>query len=314
VENIDLIALIVSLLAGAVRLAVPILLPALGETFAERSGVLNLGTEGVMIISAFAGLVGAFFTQNIWIGVLTGILAGMLTDLVMAYLSVTVRANQVISGFAINLVGGGLTIFLYRVVFGIRSVSPSVERLDEVNLPVLSNIPVLGPIFFQHNPLIYVAFAIVPLASILLYKTKFGLAVRAVGENPEAADSKGLNVATMRYSCLMIHGALAGFGGAFLSLAFQGTFIPDMTAGRGYIALAVVVLARWDPVRAVWASLLFGGAYALGLRLQATEIPIPYQLFMTLPYLLTLIALIGVSRRAEVPASLAIPYTRGHED
>lgn len=313
-ENIDLIALIISLLAGSVRLAVPVLLPALGETFAERSGVLNLGTEGVMIISAFAGLVGAFFTKSIWIGILTGMMAGMLTDLLMAYLCVTIRANQVISGFALNMVGSGLTIFLYRIVFGIRSVSPSVERLKEINLPILSDIPFLGPIFFQHNPLIYVAFAIVPLASILLYKTKFGLAVRAVGENPEAADTKGLNVAAIRYSCLLIHGALAGFGGAFLSLAFQGTFIPDMTAGRGYIALAVVVLARWDPVRAVWASLLFGGAYALGLRLQALEIPVPYQLFLSLPYLLTLLVLIGVSRRAEVPASLAIPYTRGHEE
>jgi general nucleoside transport system permease protein len=314
VEISALSAFFVSLLAGSIRLAVPILLPALGETFAERSGVLNLGTEGVMIIAAFAGLVGAFFSGSIWIGVLAGMLAGMLTDLVMAYLSVTIRANQVISGFAINLVGGGLTIFLYRVVFGIRSVSPSVERLSDVRIPILSDIPFFGPIFFQHNPLIYVAFAAVPIASILLYRTKFGLGVRAVGENPEAADTKGLNVALIRYSCLMIHGVLAGFGGAFLSLAFQGTFIPDMTAGRGFIALAVVVLARWDPVRTIWASLLFGGAYALGLRLQAMDIPIPYQLFLTLPYVLTIVALIGVSRRAEVPASLAIPYVRGHEE
>lgn len=313
-ENFEFLPFLVSLLAGSIRLATPILLPALGETFAERSGILNLGTEGIMIIAAFAGLVGAFFTENIWIGVLVGMLAGMLMDMIMAFLVITIRANQVISGFAINLVGGGLSIFLYRVVFGIRSISPSVQRLSDVNIPVLSNIPFLGPIFFQHNPLIYVAFALVPLASILLYRTKFGLTVRAVGENPEAADTKGLNVVAVRYVCMLIHGALAGFGGSFLALAFQGTFIPDMTAGRGFIALAVVVLSRWDPLRAVWASLLFGGAYALGLRFQGMDIGIPYQLFLILPYALTLLVLIGISRRAEAPAALTIPYSRGHKE
>lgn len=313
-EGFDLAVFLTSLLSGSVRLAAPILLPALGEIYAERSGVINLGLEGIMLMGALGGFVAAFLTGSVWIGVLAGILVGMLMSLIMAYLSVTIRANQVIAGFALTVVGGGLSLFLYRVIFGIRALAPSVIPLPQWNVPFLSDVPFVGPILFRHSPLIYIAYMLVPIASVVLYKTKFGLAVRAVGENPEAADTRGINVFAVRYICLLIDGALAGFGGAFLSLAFQGTFIPDMTAGRGFIALAVAVLSRWDPANAIWGSILFGGAYALQLRLQTMNAPVPYQLLLALPYALTLAVLVGISRRAEVPAALAVPYYRGHED
>jgi general nucleoside transport system permease protein len=313
-QSFDLIPFLISLLSASVRLAVPIMLPALGEVYAERSGIINLGTEGVMIMAALGGMVGAYFLNSIWLGFCVGMVVAVLMDLVMAFLSINLRVNQVITGFAITIVGSGLSLFLYRAIFGIRSVSPSVDRLPDWNIPLLSKIPFLGPIFFQHSPFIYIAFLLVPLAAFVLYRTQFGLAVRAVGENPEAADTKGINVFATRYTCLIIHGIMAGFGGAFLSLAFQGQFVPDMTAGRGYIALAVVILARWDPASTIWASMLFGGAYALGLRLQTMQTPIPYQLFLTLPYLITLLVLIGVARRAAVPGALAVPYSRGHKE
>lgn len=313
-NNFHLVPFLVSVLAGAIRLAVPILLPALGETFAERSGVMNLGTEGVMLISALVGMVGAFFLDSIWLGILLAIAAGIISDLFLAYLVITIRANQVVAGFGINIIMGGLSIFLYRLVFGIRSVAPSIDRMADIRIPILSDIPLIGEVLFSHNPLVYIAFLLIPISSFILFKTKFGLAIRAVGENPEAADTKGINVILIRYVCLIIHGVFSGFGGAFLSLAFQGTFFPDMTAGRGFIAIAVVVLSHWVPSKIIWSSLLFGGSYALGLRLQALELNIPYQLFLSLPYILTLAVLIGVSTKAKVPGALTIPYSRGHQD
>ena len=304
---------LVSLVASAIRLAVPILLPALGEIYSERAGVLNLGLEGVMLVGALAGFAGGFFAGSIWVGILCGILAGMLVNLIMAFWTVTLGVNQVIAGFAITIMGGGLSVFLYRVIFGVRSIPPSVTPPAPLFIPILSDIPYLGPMFFQHSPLIYLAYLLVPLAAIVLYRTKFGLLVRAVGENPAAIDTRGKSVYGIRYLALLISGATAGLGGAFLSVGSQGSFIPEMTAGRGFIALAVAVLARWDPVNAVWASILFGGAYALQLRLQTLDAPVPHQLLLALPYALTLVVLIGVSRGAGVPAALTIPYSRGNK-
>lgn len=304
---------LISLIASTVRLAVPILLPALGEIYSERAGVLNLGLEGVMLVGALFGFAGGFFFESIWLGILCGIVAGVLVNLIMAYWTVTLGVNQVIAGFAITIMGGGLSVFLYRVIFGVRSVPPSVTPPAPLHIPLLSDIPILGPMFFQHSPLIYLAYLLVPLAAIVLYRTKFGLLVRAAGENPAAIDTRGKSVFAIRYAALLISGATAGFAGAFLSIGSQGSFIPDMTAGRGFIALAVVVLARWNPLHAVWASLLFGGAYALQLRLQTMDAPVPHQLLLALPYVLTLLVLIGVSRGAGVPAALTIPYSRAEK-
>lgn len=302
------------LLVGSIQLAVPLLIPGIGEIFVERSGVINLGIEGIMQMGALIGMIFAFFSNSIWVGIIAAIFSGMLLSLLLALWTVTLQANQVISGFALTIIGSGLSIFLYRLAFGIRTLPPKVVPLPAWNIPVLSKIPVIGNTFFQQSPLVYVAYVLVPIAAFILYKTKLGLSIRAVGENPAAADTKGINVFLIRYICLLIGGACAGFGGAFLSLAFLGTFYSNMTAGRGYIAMAIAILCRWDPVKAIWAALLFGGAYALQFRLQAINSTIPYQLLGALPYILTLIVLVGISRKTQLPSALTRPYSREYKE
>ncbi|MEA4900002.1 ABC transporter permease [Desulfitobacterium sp.] len=300
----------VSLLAGSIRMSVPILLPALGEIFTQRSGILNLGLEGIMLMGALAGFAGTYFTQNLWFGLLAAVVTGITFSLLMGFLSITVKANQVIAGTAITILGTGLSAFLYRVMFGIQKLPPQVNAFDPLEIPVLTNIPIIGPIFFNHNILVYITLLFVIVTAFVLEKTTFGLKVRAVGENPRAADSKGINVGVIRYLCVMIGGAFAGLGGAFLSIGYMNSFIDGMVSGRGFIAVAVVIFARWNPYRALGASLLFGGANALQLRLQAIGVPIPHQFLLALPYVLTILVLLSVSKKAEFPAAYTLPYSR----
>lgn len=313
--NVELITFpfIVGLLAAAVRLAAPILLAALGETFTERAGILNLGLEGIMLMGALAGFVGAYATGSLWLGVLTALLTGAAMGLLMGFMSVTAKVNQVVAGLGITILGSGLSTLLFRLFFGLRSTPPTIEMFPEQPIPGLSRIPVLGEMFFSHNILVYLALVLVPVAWVVLYRTRFGLALRAVGERPDAVDTRGLSVDRLRYISLIIGGALAGLGGAFLPLASLGLFWTQITAGRGFIAIAVVVFARWDPVRALWGALLFGGAMALQLSLQTLKMPIPSELLLMLPYIITIIVLVGVSRRAEFPAAFAVPYSRGEK-
>lgn len=292
-------------------MSTPILLSALGEIFTQRSGILNLGLEGIMLMGALGGFIGAYFSNNLWIGVLVAIIFGMLFSSIMAFLSVTVRANQVIAGTALTILGGGLATFLYRVIFGLKKLPPSVEPFKALEIPILSKIPILGPVLFQQNALVYLTIILVVASAVVLEKTTFGLKVRAVGEHPKAADSKGINVYWIRYLCVMIGGALAGLGGAFLSIGFMNTYLDQMTAGRGFIAVAVVIFARWNPYRALGGALVFGIASALELRLQAIGVPIPHQFLLALPYLLTILVLISVSKKAEFPAAFTLPYNRG---
>lgn len=300
----------VSLLAGAIRMSMPILLPALGEIFTQRSGILNLGLEGIMLMGALAGFAGTFFSQNLWVGLLAAVITGILFSLIMGFLSITVKANQVIAGTAITILGTGLSTFLFREMFGIQKLPPQIESFPPLEIPLLSHIPFLGPVLFNHNAMIYLTLILVLFTAFVLEKTPFGLQVRAVGENPRAADSKGINVALVRYLCVMIGGAFAGLGGAFLSIGFMNTFIDGMVAGRGFIAVAVVIFARWNPYRALGAALLFGGASALQMRLQAIGVPIPHQFLLALPYVLTILVLLSVSKKAEFPAAYTLPYSR----
>lgn len=301
---------LVSLLAGAIRMSMPILLPALGEIFTQRSGILNLGLEGIMLMGALAGFAGTFFSQNLWVGLLAAVITGIIFSLIMGFLSITVKANQVIAGTAITILGTGLSTFLFREIFGIQKLPPQIESFPPLEIPFLSDIPFLGPVLFNHNAMVYLTLILVLLTAFVLEKTSFGLKVRAVGENPRAADSKGINVALVRYLCVMIGGAFAGLGGAFLSIGFMNTFIDGMVAGRGFIAVAVVIFARWNPYRALGAALLFGGASALQMRLQAIGVPIPHQFLLALPYVLTILVLLSVSKKAEFPAAYTLPYSR----
>jgi general nucleoside transport system permease protein len=311
--NVELITFpfIVGLLAAAVRLATPILFAALGELFTERAGILNLGLEGVMLMGALGGFIGAYGTGNLWFGVALAIVTGIAMGMLMGFMSVTAKVNQVVAGLGITILGGGLSTLLFRSFFGLRSTPPTIDMFLEQPIPLLSQIPVLGEMVFNHNILVYVALILVPVSWVVLYRTRFGLAIRAVGERPDAVDTRGLSVTRLRYLSLIIGGALAGLGGAFLPLGSLGIFWTNITAGRGFIAIAVVVFARWDPVRALWGSLLFGGAMALQLSLQTLKLPIPSELLLMLPYVITIVVLVGVSRRAEFPGAFAVPYSRG---
>lgn len=299
--------------AAGIRLASPLLLAALGELFAERSGVLNLGIEGMMLMGAISGFWITFITQSLFLGVLVAILVGGLMGLLMAFLSVSLRANQIVAGLALWIFGLGFSGFLYRAGIWGPYAYPTVSTFGNVAIPGLSKIPVLGPILFNQSILVYLALIAVPVCFFLLFKTTWGLKVTAVGENPRAADTLGINIFRTRYICVIIGGILAGLAGAFLPLVWMGAFNENMTAGRGFIAFALVIFAAWKPWRILAGSLLFGTIDAIQMRLQAAGgIWIhSYQFLLMLPYILTIVALVILSRRAGAPAALAKPYVRG---
>ena len=309
-HNILTLEFLMSLLAGTIRLATPILLPALGQIYTQRAGILNLGVEGTMLMGALSAFSVAFASGNLWLGLLAGIAAGILYSLLMAWLSVSMRANQVIAGIGMNILAGGLAAYIYRVIFGIRALPAKITSFQAVKIPVLSDLPFAGPVFFQHNILVYIAFLLVPVTWFILEKTVFGLRIKAVGEHPRAADSKGISVERTRYAAVLIGGAYAGAGGAFMTIAYLNMFTEKVIGGFGYIAVSVVIFARFMPGRAMLGALLFGMASALQLRLQAQGIPIPRQLLLMLPYLMTVAALIVASKRAAFPSAYTVPYSR----
>jgi ABC-type uncharacterized transport system permease subunit len=295
--------------AAGVRLSTPLICAAIGGIFSERSGVVNIGLEGMMLTGAFAGIVGAFFSGDPWIGVLVAMLAGGLMGLLHAFLSVTVRANQIVSGIAINILAAGVTTYSLRVIWGL-SDKPQVQGFSQWHLPVLGSIPFLGEVLFQHIPLVYVAFLIVPIAHFVLFRTSWGLSVRAVGEHPRAADTLGIGVLRTRYLCVAISGMLAGLGGAFLSIGQLQTFLEDMSAGKGFIALAALIFGKWMPGRTLVACLLFGCAQAASVRIPALNYSVSPQLLSMFPYLLTFLAFVGLVGKTTPPAASGIPYEK----
>lgn len=302
-------AFIVGLIAGTIKFSVPLLLASLGEVVSQRSGVINLGLEGVMLVGAFSGFLGAIVTGNIWIGFLVGMVSGAAVASLLPVISETLRANQIVTGLGIWLLGAGLTFFLFRLAFEGRFV-PLVPGLDNINVPFMSDIPVIGRIFFQHDALTYLAFALIPAFYFLVFRTKIGLSIRSVGENPRVAETLGLDPTKIRYYCVIFGGALAGLGGSYLTLEYARKFTENITAGVGFVAVAIVILGRWNPVGALFGSLLFAGTIALQLRLQAVGLELAPQFFFMLPYLLTIIALIVTSRAGGGPEALGEPYIK----
>jgi len=301
---------LVNLVAATLRVATPLLLAATGETYAERAGVLNLGIEGTMFFGAFTGFFVADVTGSLWSGFLAAVLSGVLAGLLMAFLSVTLGVNQHVSGLGITLLLSGLSLFAFRLKYGGRAIPPSIEPFSQ--LSPFAGVPILGPLFEQYL-LTYVTFlVIVPLAWWLLYRTSFGLQVRAVGENPEAADAAGVNVFRIRYVTLALGGGLMAAGGAFLSLFQLGAFTHGIISGRGWVVIALVIFGNWDPLKVMGGALIFGGTFALQLRLQAMglQLPIPYETFLALPYIVTIVALVIAGRNASYPAALLKPYRR----
>ena len=304
------LAFISGLMGAMMRMATPIIFATLGEILSERAGVLNLGIEGIMLMGAMTGFLAAFSTGSVWLGVLAAAGVGMILALLMAFLAVYLGLSQHVSGLGITLFSTGLAMFIYRLYFGSPTVPPIVEPFRQISLPILSRIPVIGPGLFTQYSLTYVAWILVAVMSILLYKTKIGLKIRTVGENPVVADTVGVNVNLTRTFCLVGGGALMGVGGAFLTLAHQNMFLIDVIGGRGWVAIAMVIFGNWDPVKGTIGALIFGFLDGLQLRLQSVGIAIPFHIFLMIPYLLTIIALISVSRRAAVPAGLLKPYRR----
>jgi general nucleoside transport system permease protein len=300
-------AFMIGLLAATLRVATPLIFGTLGELFCERAGILNLGIEGTMFFGSFVGFTVAYQTGSLWLGVLAAIIAGMLSGLLMGVLSVHLGVNQHVSGLGITLLLQALSLFLFRLIFGEQKVVPSIDSFNVIN--PFGNIPWLGPIFSQHI-LTYIAIALIPVAWWVLYRTNFGLKIRAVGENPEAADAAGVNVYRTRYFSLMIGGGLMAVAGAFLSLAQLGAFTFGIIAGRGWVCIALIIFANWIPLRVLWGSLLFGGVAALQLRLQTTGVKLPYEAFLALPYIVTIIALTIAGRKASGPAAVLKPYKR----
>jgi ABC-type uncharacterized transport system permease subunit len=304
------VAFISGLIGAMMRMATPIIFATLGEILAERSGVLNLGIEGIMLMGAMTGFLVTFNSGSIWAGVLAAAMVGMLLGLLMAFLAVNLGLSQHVSGLGITLFATGLAMFIYRLHFGSPTVPPTIEPFKQITLPLLSKIPVIGPGLFTQYSLTYIAWLLIPAMSILLYKTRLGLKIRTVGENPVVADTVGVNVTLTRTLCLVFGGALMGIGGAFLTLAHQNMFLIDVIGGRGWVAIAMVIFGNWDPLKCALGALMFGFLDGLQLRLQGLGIAISFHLFLMIPYLLTIFALISVSRKASVPAGLLKPYRR----
>lgn len=299
---------LIGIATSGIRLATPYLYAAIGETFGQRSGVLNLGVDGMMLLGAYAGFFTAFTTGNLWLGLLAAIIVGAIMGLAMAFISVNLQAEQGISGIGIYLFGLGMSDLLFQKTLG---TVETVRGFRPVTIPYLSEIPILGDIFFKHNILVYGAFALVPIAWFVLNKTTLGLKIRAVGENPQAADSLGVSVSGVRYFTLILGGILAGIAGASLSIALLNVFQVNLTNGMGFIAVALVYFGSWRPAGVLFGSLIFSLVNALQVWVQVKGIDIPSDIAVMMPYVLTILVLIFTVQRARPPAALTRPFERG---
>jgi ABC-type uncharacterized transport system permease subunit len=301
----------VGFFAALIRIGTPLILATLGELYSERSGVLNLGIEGIMLLGAMVGFSAAYFTGSLWLGVLAALVIGAITGLLMAFLTVVLGVSQHVSGIGTTLLASGLAFFFYRLIFGQPSSPPNIVPFATVPIPLLSDIPALGPILFDQAPLTYIALLAVPATAWLLFRTPWGLDLRTVGENPRAADAAGVSVWGMRTQALVIGGALMGMAGSFLSISQFNAFTFGVISGRGWVAVALVVFGQWSPWRCAAGALLFAALEALQLRLQAHNVlNLPYQVFLMLPFVMTIVAMALVSRNARAPAALLVPFRK----
>lgn len=320
-ENFDIF---VSILGSTVRLSIPLLFTALAGLFSERAGIFDIGLEGKMLAAAFASAVAAYVTGSAWLGLLAGIAVSILFSLVHGFASITNRGNQIVSGVALNFVAMGLTVVLGQAWFGQGGRTPQVPgegRFSPIILPgadAMRDVPIIGPLYANvisgNNILTYMAFLAVPLAWWVLFRTRFGLRLRAVGENPGAVDTAGISVSWMRYRAVIVAGFLCGFSGTYLAIAQSAAFINNMSAGKGYIALAALIFAKWRPVPVMFACLLFGFLDAVANFMQGKSVPligeVPVQIFQALPYILTCVLLAGFIGVARAPKAGGVPYVK----
>ena len=301
-SNIDFFS---DYLSATIRLSVPLAFAALGGLFSERSGVLNIALEGMLLTGAFVSAAVSIATGNVWIGTLVAVLAGGILGLIHSYLCISLKVNQLISSLAINLTASGLTAYGARVLFNSSTIAlPGIEK---INLFGLKKIPI-GEIFFNQDLLFYLLLLLIVVANYIIFNTSWGLAIRAVGEYPQAAATAGISVSLVRYLSVSISGCLASLGGVYLALVHVKFFTEGMSSGKGFIALAAIIFGRWHPVYTVLACLLFGATEALQLRIQAFNLNIPYQFLKMLPYIIALLALIGLAGKSTPPAALGKAY------
>jgi simple sugar transport system permease protein len=298
---------------SSLQYAALLLLPALGGVISERSGVVNIAMEGMMLTGAFFAVAADLALHNVVLAVLAAMVAGGLMAAIHAVVSIRYRADQIVSGVAINIFAGGITVFLINRLYGLSDVGyvAAGDTLPNLNIPLLGSIPFIGRIFFQQNIMVYVALLMLVATQVLLFRTRLGLRIRSVGEHPQAADTAGINVYALRYGAVISSGLLSGLAGAFLSIGLANTFVPGMTDGRGYIALAAMIFGGWRPVGAFVACLIFGFGQAIYDANSSIHVS-QYLLSMT-PYILTLVVLAAVVRRSSPPAADGIPYIPGAE-
>lgn len=298
------------LVAATLRFATPLAFAAIGGIFSERSGVVNIGLEGMMLAGAFFGIWASAWSGSWVVGLAVAVLAGGVLALIHGVFSITLRADQIVSGTGINFLALGLTGYLFRSIYGSEGTPSDISRVPNLVIPGLVDVPFVGDVLGRLNLMIWLMLVLLVLAWAILFRTRTGLRLRAVGEHPKAADTVGISVARVRYAAVMASGMLAALGGAYLSIGFVGSFNENMTTGRGFIALAAVIFGSWRPFGAFGACLLFGFASALAQRLQS-EADISANLLSTLPYVLTLIALVGLIGRSRPPAAIGRPYVKG---
>ncbi len=302
------VSTIVGILYSAIRLATPYLYAGIGEAFSQSSGVVNLGVDGIMLISAYAAFFVVLNTGNIWLGLAAAIFVGFLMGLLMSLISITLKAEQGISGIGLFMFGLGLSSLLFKTTIG---TVKTVTGFQAIKIPLLSDIPIIGEIFFNHSLLVYGAFLLVPAAWWVLEKTTWGLKIKSVGQNPAAADSLGVNVDQVRYFSVCLGSILAGIAGASLSISLLNLFQDNLTAGQGFIAVALVYFGGWKPIGIMWGALLFSTVNAFQLWMQVLGIKIPSDIAIMLPYLLTIAALAVTVNRVRSPAALNKPFERG---
>ena len=295
----------VGFLAAIIRIATPLAFATLGEMLSERSGVLNLGIEGIMLLSAMTGFTAAYYSENLWVGVLVAAATGALMGAVHAIFTVGLGLSQHVCGIGITLFCTGLAYFLFRLLFQDSSNPPTVTSFETFSVPILSGIPIIGPALFNQFTLTYVVMIAVPVMAFVLYRTPWGLNLRMAGENPRAADAAGVSVMAIRFQAVILGGAFMGVAGAFLTMAQFNTFTFGVISGRGWIAIALVVFGRWDPLKCAGAALLFAFIDALQLRLQTAGVGhVPYEVFLALPFVFTIVAMAIMSRNAAAPPAL----------
>lgn len=301
----------IELLSRTVLMGTPLLYGSLSEVYSERSGVMNTAIEGIFLMGAWAGFVAAYQTGgNLLIGLLAAVVAGLVTAALYGWICIYLKQHQIVTGVAINLLALGVTAFFQRVIFGVPLTPLIVQPLQPIPIPVLSAIPVVGPILFDQNILTYLLFVLVPLLNFVLFRTSLGLSIRSVGENPEAGDVAGLRVDRLRFLTILFAGAMCGVGGAFYSIGYLGLFTTTMIGGRGWIAFAICFLGNWRPLGVLAGTLVFGFAEAIAISMQSSGTTLfPNELFIALPYILTIV--LTVARRSfNVPAQLGIPYRK----